>query len=60
MLFVLDYRKEFYGFIKPIIDSLHIERSRHRTVISFQVNVLVGLIAYVFKLSQISVHHLVN
>ena len=47
------------GIIETINDQLknlfHIDHSRHRSVMNFQVNLLSGLIAYIFKPRKISV-----
>ena len=49
----------YRGIIETINDQLknlfQIDHSRHRSVMNFQVNVLAGLLAYVFKPSKISV-----
>ena len=46
------------GIIETIIDQLknilHIDHTRHRSVINMQVNVLSGLLAYVFKPKKVS------
>lgn len=55
--------KQYYlnkrGMIETIIDQLknllHIDHSRHRSVMNFQVNVLGGLLAYVFKPRKVNV-----
>lgn len=51
----LNYR----GIIETINDQLknlfHVDHTRHRSIINFQVNVLAGLLAYVFKPNKISV-----
>lgn len=55
--------KKYYlgkrGMIETIIDQLknilHIDHSRHRSVMNFQINVLGGLLAYIFKPSKVSV-----
>ena len=47
------------GIIETIIDQLknilHIDHTRHRSVINMQVNVLSGLLAYVFKPKKVGV-----
>ncbi len=47
------------GMIETAIDQLknllHIDHTRHRSVINFQVNVLAGLLAYVFKPKKVAV-----
>lgn len=47
------------GMIETAIDQLknilHIDHTRHRSVINFQVNVMAGLLAYMFKPKKISV-----
>jgi len=47
------------GFVETIIDKLknilHIDHSRHRSVVNFQVNVLGALLSYVFKPKKASV-----
>jgi len=53
------------GMIETIIDqlknSLHIDHTRHRSVMNAQVNVLSGLLAYVFKPNKVAVKfHLLN
>ena len=51
----LNYR----GIIETVNDQLknlfYIDHTRHRSVMNFQVNVLAGLLAYVFKPNKISV-----
>lgn len=54
---VLEPAQEFLlskrGIIESVIDQLkallHIQHTRHRSVLNFQVNILAGLIAYTFK-----------
>jgi hypothetical protein len=55
-------RKQFLnhrGIIETINDQLknlfHIDHTRHRSVMNFQVNVLAGLLSYIFKPNKISV-----
>ena len=53
------------GMIETIIDqlknSLHIDHTRHRSVMNAQVNVLAGLLAYAFKPHKVSAKfHLLN
>ena len=47
------------GMVETIIDQLknmlHIQHTRHRSVINFQVNLLAGLVAYVFKPNKVSI-----
>lgn len=47
------------GMIETAIDQLknllHIDHTRHRSVINFQVNVLAGLLAYIFKPKKVTV-----
>lgn len=47
------------GFVETIIDQLknilHIDHSRHRSVVNFQVNVLGAILSYVFKPKKVSV-----
>lgn len=47
------------GIIETVNDQLknlfHIDHTRHRSVMNFQVNVLAGLLAYVFKPNKISI-----
>lgn len=60
---VLEPLKQYFlskrGMIETIIDQLknmlYIDHSRHRSVINFQVNILSGLLAYIFKPKKISV-----
>ncbi len=53
------------GVVESTIDQLkallHIQHTRHRSVLNFQVNVLGGLLAYIFKPKKPSVNfHLLN
>jgi hypothetical protein len=47
------------GMIETAIDQLknllHIDHTRHRSVMNFQVNVLAGLLAYLFKPKKVAV-----
>ena len=47
------------GMIETINDQLknlfHIDHTRHRSIMNFQVNIVAGLLAYVFKPNKISV-----
>lgn len=59
------YYLEKRGMIETIIDQLknllHIDHSRHRSVMNFQINVLGGLLAYIFKPRKVSVpFHKIN
>ncbi|MBL8677458.1 MAG: IS982 family transposase [Alphaproteobacteria bacterium] len=55
--------KKYYlnkrGMIETIIDQLknllHIDHSRHRSIMNFQINVLGGLLAYIFKPRKVGV-----
>lgn len=53
------YYLEKRGMIETIIDQLknllHIDHSRHRSVMNFQINVLGGILAYIFKPRKVSV-----
>lgn len=48
------------GLVETIIDQLknmlHIQHTRHRSPINFQVNLLAGLVAYAFKPNKVSIH----
>lgn len=60
---ILSPLKQYYlnkrGMIETIIDQLknmfHIDHSRHRSIINFQINVLGGLVAYVFKPKKVNI-----
>jgi len=60
---IIEPIKKYYldkrGMIETIIDQLknllHIDHSRHRSVMNFQINVLGGLLAYIFKPRKVSV-----
>nr|MBP6986609.1 IS982 family transposase [Alphaproteobacteria bacterium] len=53
------YYLEKRGIIETIIDQLknllHIDHTRHRSVMNFQINVLGGLVAYIFRPQKVSV-----
>lgn len=53
------YFLEKRGVIETIIDQLknllHIDHTRHRSVMNFQINVLGGLLAYIFRPQKVSV-----
>jgi hypothetical protein len=59
----IDPMKKYYlekrGMIETIIDQLknllHIDHTRHRSVMNFQINILGGLLAYIFKPQKVSV-----
>ncbi len=66
---ILEPVKKYYldkrGMIETIIDQLknllHIDHSRHRSVMNFQINVLGGLLAYIFKPRKVNVpFHKIN
>jgi IS5 family transposase len=48
------------GVVESVIDQLkallHIQHTRHRSILNFQVNILAGLLAYIFKPKKPSVH----
>lgn len=60
---ILSPLKQYYlnkrNMIETIIDQLkhllHIDHSRHRSIMNFQINVLGGLLAYVFKPKKVTV-----
>ena len=60
---ILTPLKQYYlnkrNMIETIIDQLknvlHLDHSRHRSIMNFQINVLGGLLAYVFKPKKVSV-----
>jgi hypothetical protein len=61
-IFIEPIRKYYLdkrGMIETIIDQLknllHIDHSRHRSVMNFQINVLGGILAYIFKPRKVSV-----
>ncbi len=59
------YYLEKRGMIETIIDQLknllHIDHSRHRLPMNFQINVLGGLLAYIFKPRKVNVpFHKIN
>lgn len=66
---ILDPIKQYYldkrGMIETIIDQLknllHIDHSRHRSIMNCQINVLGGLLAYIFKPRKVNVpFHAIN
>lgn len=60
---IIEPIKKYYldkrGMIETIIDQLknllHIDHSRHRSIMNFQINVLGGLLAYIFKPRKVNV-----
>ena len=66
---IIEPIKKYYldkrGMIETIIDQLknllHIDHSRHRSIVNFQINVLGGILAYIFKPNKVSVpFHAIN
>lgn len=60
---IIEPIKKYYldkrGMIETIIDQLknllHIDHSRHRSIMNFQINILGGLLAYIFKPRKVNV-----
>lgn len=53
--FLLSKRNMIETTIDQLKHLLHIDHSRHRSVMNFQINVLGGLLAYIFKPKKVAV-----
>ena len=53
--YYLDKRVMIETIIDQLKNLLHIDHSRHRSIMNFQINVLGGLLAYVFKPRKVNV-----
>lgn len=53
--YLLSKRNMVETIIDQLKNMLHIQHTRHRSVMNFQINVLGGLLAYIFKPRKVSV-----
>jgi len=53
--YLLSKRNMIETIIDQLKNMLHIQHTRHRSVMNFQINVLGGLLAYIFKPRKVSV-----